>query len=94
MNPTAPGIDHQQTPEGVVYAVLGAWTAASLTRHNTWPAVQQQLSAVSQPPAGRWNLLELEQLDHLGAQLLWIAWGRAWPSQIDIAPQQIGRAHV
>ena len=88
MNPTAPRIDQQPTPEGVVYAVLGAWTAASLTKPHTWPAVQQQLSAISQQPRGRWALLQMEQLDHLGAQLLWAAWGRAWPSQIDIAPQQ------
>ena len=68
--------------------MLGAWTAASLASPTTWPRVQDALQAVSQPHSVHWDLLNIDQLDHLGAQLLWAAWGRAWPSQIDIAPQQ------
>ena len=88
MNPSAPRIDQQQTPEGVVCAVLGAWTAAELTGQTAWPAVQGQLKAIGQPKDAHWNLLNIDQLDHLGAQLLWSQWGRAWPAHIDIAPQQ------
>ncbi len=88
MNPSAPRIDQQQTPEGVVCAVLGAWTAAELTGQTAWPAVQSQLKAIGQPKDAHWNLLNIEQLDHLGAQLLWSHWGRVWPAHIDIAPQQ------
>ena len=88
MNLSAPRIEQQQTPRGLVYAVLGAWTAADLTSQNAWPALQAQLKAAITPQDARWDLSKMERLDHLGAQRLWAQWGRAWPSQIDIAPQQ------
>jgi phospholipid/cholesterol/gamma-HCH transport system permease protein len=88
MSPLAPRIEQQQTPEGVVCTVLGAWTASSLTDPWAWPAVQEQLHALDKSPDTRWNLLDMDQLDHLGAQLLWTHWGRAWPASIAIAPQQ------
>ena len=88
MNSSAPRIEQQQTPQGTVCAVLGAWTAADLTSEAAWPAVQAQLRAVRTPQDMRWNLSKMEQLDHLGAQLLWAQWGRAWPGQIEIEPHQ------
>ena len=88
MSQSAPRIEQQQTPNGTVYTVLGAWTAASLTGHDAWRAVSGQLSAAAQPAGSGWRLLDIEQLDYLGAQLLWTQWGRAWPAHIDIAPQQ------
>ena len=30
----------------------------------------------------------MERLDHVGAQLLWNHWGRQWPAQIDLLPEQ------
>ena len=88
MSPSDPLIEQQETPEGVVCAVLGAWTAASLTGPAAWPAVQEQLKSLGKSSDARWNLLKIEQLDHLGAQLLWTQWGSAWPAQIEIAPHQ------
>jgi phospholipid/cholesterol/gamma-HCH transport system permease protein len=88
MTPSSPRIEQQQTPKGVVYAVLGAWTAAELTSQTAWPAVQDQLKAVGAPKDAHWNLLKIDQLDHLGAQLLWTHWGRAWPARLDITPPQ------
>jgi len=88
MSPSDPRIEQQETPEGVVCAVLGAWTAACLTGPAAWPAVQEQLKSLGKSSDARWNLLKIEQLDHLGAQLLWTQWGSAWPAQIEIAPQQ------
>lgn len=88
MTPPAPRLERQQTPEGAVYAVTGAWTAASLTKHTVWPGVRQQLKVAGQANNTRWDLLQIDQLDHLGAQLLWAAWGRAWPEPLAIAPNQ------
>ena len=88
MNPSDPRIEQQQTPQGAVYAVLGAWTASSLTSQAAWPAVQNQLKALSTTQNSGWDLLKIEQLDHLGAQLLWAQWGRAWPEQLAIEPHQ------
>ena len=88
MNSSIPRIEEQPTPKGQVCNVLGAWTAAELTGAATWNAVQAQFKATEKSPNTHWNLLQIEQLDHLGAQLLWVHWGRSWPAQIEIAPQQ------
>jgi phospholipid/cholesterol/gamma-HCH transport system permease protein len=88
MSTSAPRIQQQHTPEGMLCAVLGAWTASSLTSPVAWQAVQEQLKTTENGPAAHWNLLQIDQLDHLGAQLLWAHWGRAWPAQIAIAPPQ------
>ena len=37
---------------------------------------------------GHWDLRGLDRLDHTGAQLLWNAWGRAWPAQVLALPAQ------
>ncbi len=68
--------------------VLGAWTAADLTSQSAWRGVQDQLKAMGKPHGASWNLLKIDQLDHLGAQLLWEQWGSAWPAHIEIAPPQ------
>ena len=88
MDNATPRIEQQDTPHGLTCAVLGVWTAAHLTAKAAWQAVNAQLSAADQPQHVRWNLLNIELLDHLGAQLLWTHWGRAWPEHIEIAPQQ------
>ena len=33
-----------------------------------------------------WDLMHISKLDHLGAQLLWTHWGRAWPAHIEVSP--------
>ena len=88
MSPSAPRIEQQQTPEGTGCAVLGTWTAADLAGEAAWQAVQEQFKVSGASPAAHWNLTQIDQLDHLGAQLLWTHWGRAWPAHIEIAPHQ------
>ena len=36
-----------------------------------------------------WNLQPITKIDHLGAQLLWSHWGRAWPTHIEVSPSQL-----
>ena len=86
MSLSEPRIEQQQRSEGPVCTVLGVWTASRLTGGSAWQAVQGQLKAAGRPGA-RWHLLDIAQLDHLGAQLLWAHWGRAWPASVAIAPK-------
>ena len=88
MPPSAPRIDTQQTPQGQQHVVLGAWTAAALTGKATWDALTELLGNLKDPAAASWDLRQIEQLDHLGAQLLWNHWGRAWPAQLETEPSQ------
>ncbi|TFW03521.1 ABC transporter permease, partial [Oxalobacteraceae bacterium OM1] len=43
--------------------------------------------SVREPQAASWDLTSVEDLDHIGAQWLWRAWGRARPAQLQLAPQ-------
>ena len=88
MPPAAPRIDTQQTPQGQQHVVLGAWTAAALTGKATWDALTEVLGKLKDPAAASWDLRQIEQLDHLGAQLLWNHWGRAWPAQLEVEPSR------
>ena len=83
-----PRIDTQQTPQGQRHVVLGAWTAADLTGRATWDTLTALLGSLKKPAAAYWDLRQIEQLDHLGAQLLWNHWGRAWPEQLEVEPSQ------
>lgn len=88
MSPLAPQIDTQQTPQGLLYGVLGAWTAADLTGKAEWEALTAQFNALDKSADAGWDLRQIDQLDHLGAQLLWNHWGRAWPARIEVAASQ------
>ena len=66
----------------------GAWTAAALTAPGAWPRLSAALERASGPGAAAWDLRALAQLDHLGALLLWRAWGGAWPAQVQASDDQ------
>jgi phospholipid/cholesterol/gamma-HCH transport system permease protein len=71
--------------------VLGRWTAAQLSDAAQWQGLQSHLSQLSHASMARqahWDLRQIERLDHLGAQLLWNHWGRAWPEQLEMLPGQ------
>lgn len=86
MDDATPRIDKQDMPDGTLFAVRGAWTAADLTGEPVWSAVTQQLAATT--PADHWDLEHIDKLDYLGAQVLWDHWGRVWPVQLQLKPQQ------
>ena len=84
-----PRIEQQDSADGPLFVVYGAWTAADLTGKPVWDALAVQLqSLASAKAAGGWNLLQLQKLDHLGAQVLWNHWGRSWPEQLELEPSQ------
>ena len=86
MDDTTPRIDKQSTPGGTLVVLQGAWTAADLTGEQPWAAVTRQLASTT--PADQWDLEHIDKLDYLGAQILWNHWGRAWPTQLKLKPQQ------
>lgn len=87
---SAPRIDIRDTPEGTSCRVLGLWTAGELTAGPVWDALTASLQAQGSDAARAvvWDLRDIGQLDHLGAQVLWNHWGRQWPDKIEIADTQ------
>ncbi|MEO6017345.1 MAG: ABC transporter permease [Polaromonas sp.] len=94
MDPSTPRIEQQDTPQGRMFVVQGAWTAADLTSKTAWDTLTAQLRDLKgkSPAAGKeaagWNLENIQKFDYLGAQVLWNHWGRAWPAQLQIEPSQ------
>ena len=93
MEDPTPRIEVQDTPGGRSLAARGEWTAARLTSRVVWDALTDNLASLHAGPtekagAAHWRLSGIDKLDYLGAQLLWNQWGRAWPAQIELAPEQ------
>ena len=81
----------------------GAWLVHALAQ----PAVIAQLNAALAGLRGAadadWNLTAVTALDHIGAQWLWLAWGRQRPANLQMLPeheafferlQQVGELHL
>jgi phospholipid/cholesterol/gamma-HCH transport system permease protein len=65
----------------------GRWTALALSSRRVWEALSGQLATLApEPPdeARAWDLRAIGQLDHVGAQLLWNHWRRAWPARVEM----------
>lgn len=60
----------------------GRWTALALAHGTTWQTLAQSLDASRAGVA--WDLRAVDQLDHIGAQVLWNCWGQAWPKQLEM----------
>ena len=90
MESSTPRIEQQAGPQGAQLRVLGAWTAADLNGKAAWQALTAQLNAhaIAHTSSAHWDLQHIDKLDHLGAQLLWTHWGRAWPANIDVPDSQ------
>jgi phospholipid/cholesterol/gamma-HCH transport system permease protein len=81
-----PRIEHQGAPQGALLRVLGQWTASQFARPRLLDTLQASLAGAGGQPG--WDLSQAEQLDHVGAQVLWDHWGRRWPEQIELLPAQ------
>ena len=67
----------------------GRWTSAQLGIRSVWHGIDAELKRLGGGGDGRrWNLASIEQLDHVGAQVLWTAWGRRWPRQVEASDSQ------
>ena len=90
MDSHQPRIDMRADPEGGCWVVSGRWTAGQLTDAGQWEHLQAYLATTrkqADKPAS-WDLRLVQRLDHIGAQLLWNHWGRAWPERLQLMPSQ------
>jgi phospholipid/cholesterol/gamma-HCH transport system permease protein len=83
---TTPRIEQQPAPGGVRLKLLGQWTAAQFAQPGLLKSLRNSLAGATAQQA--WDLSQAEQLDHVGAQLLWDRWGRQWPQQLELLPAQ------
>jgi phospholipid/cholesterol/gamma-HCH transport system permease protein len=65
----------------------GRWTALAMSSRRTWDALSSNLAGLPARDDRAWDLRPIEQLDHVGAQLLWNHWRQAWPAQLEMDSQ-------
>ena len=82
MSISPPQLLRTDTPDGPCAVLQGRWGAADLGQRAQWRALRRQLAALPPAPDLGWDLSGLQWLDHVGAQLLWNHWGRAWPARL------------
>ncbi|MGP1682597.1 MAG: MlaE family ABC transporter permease, partial [Giesbergeria sp.] len=82
MPESAPRLSREDTPEGAWLRLHGRWGAADIGARSRWRKLAAELAAAPPMPQLGWDLSGLTWLDHVGAQLLWNHWGRAWPERL------------
>ncbi len=63
----------------------GAWQVHQLAQAGVVDAIRARLPGL--PSGAAWDLSRIAALDHIGAQLLWDAWGRQRPPQLQLQPR-------
>jgi phospholipid/cholesterol/gamma-HCH transport system permease protein len=84
MSDHPPQLLRTDTPDGPCAVLQGRWGAAELGQRAQWRALRGQLAALAPAADLGWDLSGLQWLDHVGAQLLWNHWGRAWPARVAV----------
>ena len=87
----SPRLERCETPAGVTQQLRGRWTAADLAVPDVWAALVKHMQALQsgrEASQSRWDLRQMERLDHVGAQVLWTHWGRQWPADVQADDSQ------
>jgi len=81
-----PDIEIRQGEAGARVWISGAWDIRALESRAR--ALRQRLADVMREVGGAgWDLSEVQRLDHVGALLLWQAWGKRRPGQLGLRPE-------
>jgi phospholipid/cholesterol/gamma-HCH transport system permease protein len=90
MDSAQPRVETQASPDGVRLVALGCWTSAQMADAASYAVLQRNLRSVSKGSEANaaWDLRNVQQLDHIGAQLLWKHWNGTWPQQLEAQPGQ------
>jgi phospholipid/cholesterol/gamma-HCH transport system permease protein len=64
----------------------GTWQVHALAHRHSMHAITASLKQLKGKRA-QWDLRAVEAMDHIGAQLLWNAWGKTRPASLQMAPE-------
>jgi phospholipid/cholesterol/gamma-HCH transport system permease protein len=85
----------QQAPTLTIHAdqqlsvsATGYWQVQALAQPGTIDRLHAQLRGLPSDRQAAWDLTDIKGLDHIGAQWLWNAWGKARPPQLMLASYQ------
>jgi phospholipid/cholesterol/gamma-HCH transport system permease protein len=67
-------------------ALSGAWDIRALESRAR--SLKARLRLLATDSGRRWDLSRIQRLDHIGALLIWHAWGKRRPGRLELAPEQ------
>ena len=82
-----PRVDEREQAGGRWAVASGRWTVLAMSSMPAWTTLSDSLKGVPAQQGQAWDLRPIEQLDHIGAQLLWNHWGQAWPARLEMDSQ-------
>ena len=82
-----PRVDEREQEGGPWAVASGRWTVLAMSSAPAWAALSDSLKGVPAQDDRAWDLRPIDQLDHIGAQLLWNHWGQAWPARLEMDSQ-------
>ena len=81
-----PAVTESRSADGSPAVTLtGAWDIRALEARAK--LLKTRLRQLAADPGRRWDLAPIQRLDHIGALLLWQAWGKRRPAQLLLAPR-------
>ena len=83
-HPDLPALRLDQNDSPTVIA-SGAWQIQGLAHPAILRKIKSSLSRLPEPASLQWNLSDITAFDHIGAQLLWNAWGKKRPAHLVLA---------
>lgn len=72
---------------GPSIAAGGTWQVHALAQGKAMATITGMLKSLKADQL-RWDLSAIDSMDHIGAQLLWNAWGKTRPANLHLAPGQ------
>ena len=85
-NPESPTLTLVQSEQQFTVRADGPWRVHALARPAAIAQINASLSQLPNDAALHWDLSQVTGLDHIGAQLLWNAWGKARAPQLTVTP--------
>ncbi len=80
-----PLVTETRTGDGAPAAALsGAWDIRALESRAR--LLKRQLELLAADSGRHWDLSRVQRLDHIGALLIWQAWGKRRPAELALAP--------
>jgi phospholipid/cholesterol/gamma-HCH transport system permease protein len=86
----APTLTIEHPHPGAAQSVMasGVWQVHALSKKDALRSINKTLKALKGRTGLAWDLSQVSRLDHIGAQMLWNAWGRRRPEQLKLDPRQ------
>lgn len=66
----------------------GVWQVHALSQKGQLKGINRMLAGLKNKAELEWDLTGVASIDHIGAQLLWNAWGKKRPPKLELDPRQ------